>query len=76
MRVTSKRIGSEIERVTGIKGVAVSVRGGQAHFYSDTNKELQERLSSKYSTAVFVCRLNHLTLTQWVSEFESILEGD
>lgn len=72
-RVTNKQISAAIYNAYGIAGVNVFVGGGCCHFYSDDN-ETGLRLASWPSTTVYVYRMNHLTLAQWLSNFEILFE--
>jgi len=73
--LTSKTISRAIEEKYGIPGVMVFCGGGMCRFYSDTNNDAAELISKSYS-GVGVCRINHLTLDQWLDEFNDILGGD
>jgi len=68
MRLTSKRISKEIEKKYGIAGVMVFCADGMCSWYSDTNEEAMSVICSGNS-GVYVARINHLNLEQWLSEF-------
>lgn len=67
--LTSKRISKAIYEKYGISGVMVHCSGGSCHWYSDANKDAAEVIYSGDNT-IPVCRINHLTLDQWLSEFK------
>lgn len=71
MKLTSRRIGKEIESRTGVKGVKVHRADSCFHFCYDI-EETAESLSYADSLSVYVFRMNHQTLDQWVSDFESV----
>lgn len=71
MRLTSKRIGKEIEARTGVKGIKV-LRSENSFYFSSDLEEVFETLGFAQSLDVSVFRMNHQTLDQWVSDFESV----
>jgi hypothetical protein len=73
--VTRKRIAQAIKEKTGLDG-EVWISDGCAHFYSDTDNELSTILSNKMSNCVYLCRLNHQSIDDWVEDFERILKGE
>jgi len=68
MRLTSKRISKEIEKVFGIPGVMVFCADGMCSWYSDTNEEAASVIFSG-SSGIYVCHINHLNLDQWLRQF-------
>jgi hypothetical protein len=67
-RLTSKSIGRAIKAKYGVDGVFVSCLGGMCNFYSDTNEYAANVIGSGDS-GVYVCRINHLTIEQWLDSF-------
>ena len=45
------------------------------NFYSDDDT-VGHNLARLYTSTVDVCRLNHLSIEQWVEAFETLFEGE
>ena len=73
IRLTRKKICKAIKDKTGLS-VGLYQSDGCFHFFSD-DEETGRELSRKYSSTVYVCRVSHLSLDQWVEYFESIWAG-
>lgn len=66
MRLTIKRINKELEN-RGHKGIELVK--GEGYFWFTGGETASFRSSS-----VYVFRLSHLTLDEWVQEYENMLE--
>lgn len=72
-RVTSAGIAVAIEQMTGYAGAQVHCADGMCHFWSD-NERTNELIYSHDQNGVYVCRLGHLNLEQWVNEFKYLFK--
>jgi len=75
MRLTSKTISKAIEQRFGVAGVMVYCADGMCSFYSDTNEEAASVIFSG-DNGVHVCRLNHLSLDQWLEAFFAMWQAN
>lgn len=81
-RLTRKAVCKEILKVTGFEvGLYLDEKESVCHFYTDPDEQTVDALldaiiySSGVSTSVCVCRINHLSLSQWVDSFNSIVKN-
>lgn len=65
--VNNRSISSAILKLTGVNGVTVSTCGGMAKFITD--REIDD-----LNNGVYVCKLNHLTNSEWTNAFKGILK--
>jgi hypothetical protein len=72
---TNRQITSAINNATGLNHVKVHAGGGVCRFYSD-DKRTAEVLSSLDLPSVYVDRICHLDLDQWVAEFQDGINSD
>lgn len=71
--VCSKTISAAIKKATGIDHIEVHKQEGVCHFFSD-HEATSEFLPLHDFEAVYVYRMNHLTIDQWVEEFQRLLK--
>ncbi len=74
MKINNTNITRAIRKATGLNHVKVHAGGGVCRFYSD-DKRTAEVLSSLDLPSVYVDRICHLDLDQWVAEFQGGIDS-
>lgn len=75
MSVTRKAIAKAIKKKTGMD-VEIDCSGGCCRFFSNKDDELSSRLAVSDMLPIWVCYLNHLTVSDWVAEFEEVINDE
>jgi hypothetical protein len=75
MNINNQNITRAIRKATDLDHVKVYRGEGVCRFYSD-DEATAEILSSLDLPPVYVCRIDHLDLDQWVAEFQDGINSD
>ena len=75
MSVTRKKIAEAIKRKTGLDA-EIHCSEGCCIFYSDIDDALGLKLAASSNSTIWVCYLNHLTVKEWVAEFEEVINDE
>jgi hypothetical protein len=69
-RITSKAIGKAIKEATGINHIGVWNAGGYHRFFSDDETVCEFLPLVCEFDSVYVYRMNHLSIEQWLDDFK------
>ncbi len=54
----------------------VKLRRGKGYYYIYSDDEATaDKIAALYTTSIYVYRLNHLSMDQWMSEVDTLMEG-